>query len=224
MNHLRQPTSPLGVFKSGISLGGKVGQYRDKQKIYSQGDPASTLFYIQHGGVRLSTRSKGQASAVTAILGVHDFFGEACLAGYPLRMSTAVAMSASSIRTIQKGKMLQLLRKRNKASNALVGYLLASLKKYRELQDDVGIGYVLTGFASLAVEQKQPARAARLYAAGLAILDRFSIVFDPDDQLDIDHYSAKLLTLLSPDAFKAASAEGRTTSSERAIALALGAR
>ena len=132
MNHLRQPASPLGVFKSGISLGGKVGQYRDKQKIYSQGDPASTLFYIQHGGVRLSTRSKGQASAVTAILGVHDFFGEACLAGYPLRMSTAVAMSASSIRTIQKGKMLQLLRKRNKASNALVGYLLASLKKYRD--------------------------------------------------------------------------------------------
>lgn len=98
-----------------------------------------------------------------------------------------------------------------------------SLQKYRELQDDVGIGYVLTGFASLAVEEKQPSRAARLYAAGLAILDRFNISFDPDDQLDIDHYSAKLLTLLSPDAFKAASAEGRTTSSERAIALALGA-
>jgi CRP-like cAMP-binding protein len=69
---------------------------------------------------------------VTAILGVHDFFGEVCLAGYPLRMSTAVAMSASSIRTIQKGKMLQLLRKKTKASNALIGYLLASLKKYRD--------------------------------------------------------------------------------------------
>jgi len=132
MNHNKQAASPLGLFKSGASLGGKVTQYRDKQKIYSQGDPAFTLFYIQHGGVRLTTRSKGQPAAVTAILGVHDFFGEVCLAGYPLRMSTAVAMSASSIRTIQKGKMLQLLRKKTKASNALIGYLLASLKKYRD--------------------------------------------------------------------------------------------
>lgn len=132
MNHMRQTASPLGAFKSGTSLGGKVGKYRDKQKIYSQGDPALTLFYIQRGGVRLTTRSKGQPSAVTAILGAHDFFGEVCLAGYPLRMSTAVAMTASTIRTINKTKMLQLLRGENKASNALVGYLLASLKKYRD--------------------------------------------------------------------------------------------
>lgn len=132
MNHIKQAASPLGAFKSGASMGGKVTQYRDKQKIYSQGDPALTLFYIQHGGVRLTTRSKGQPSAVTAILGVHDFFGEVCLAGYPLRMSTAIAMTASTIRTIKKGKMLQLLRRKNKASNALVGYLLASLKKYRD--------------------------------------------------------------------------------------------
>jgi CRP/FNR family cyclic AMP-dependent transcriptional regulator len=132
MNHMRKTNSPLGVFKSGANLGGRVSQYRDKQKIYTQGESASTLFYIQHGGVRLTARSKGQASAVTAILGVHDFFGEACLAGYPLRMSTAVAMTASSIRTINKGKMLQLLHKKTKASNALVSYLLSSIKKYRD--------------------------------------------------------------------------------------------
>lgn len=132
MNHTRQTASPLGLFKSGASLGGKITQYRDKQKIYSQGDPAFTLFYIQHGGVRLTTRSKGHPSAVTAILGVHDFFGEVCLAGYPLRMSTAVAMTASTIRTIKKGKMLQLLRGKNKTSNALVAYLLTSLKKYQD--------------------------------------------------------------------------------------------
>jgi CRP/FNR family cyclic AMP-dependent transcriptional regulator len=132
MNHIRQTTSPLGVFKSGTGLGGKVSQYRDEQKIYSQGEPAFTLFYIQHGGVRLTTRSKGQPSAVTAILGVHDFFGEVCLAGYPLRMSTAVAMTASSIRTIKKEKMLEMLRRKNKTSNALVGYRLASMKKYRD--------------------------------------------------------------------------------------------
>jgi CRP-like cAMP-binding protein len=60
------------------------------------------------------------------------FFGELCLAGYPLRMSTAVALTSSSIRTIKKKKMLQMLRKKNKASNSLVAFLLSSVKNYRD--------------------------------------------------------------------------------------------
>src|ERR1700693_2845035 len=132
MKDMNKTNSHLGGFNSGASLGGKVSHYRDKQNIYKQGAPAYTLFYIQEGGVRLSTKTKHQASAVTAILGVHDFFGELCLAGYPLRMSTAVALTASSIRTIKKKKMLQMLRKKNKTSNALVAYLLSSVKDYRD--------------------------------------------------------------------------------------------
>ena len=119
-------------FGSGASLGGEVSKYRNKENIYKQGAPAYTLFYIQEGGVRLTTKTKHQPAAVTAILGVHDFFGELCLAGYPLRMSTAVALTASSIRTIQKKQMLQMLRKKTKASNALVAYLLSSVKHYRD--------------------------------------------------------------------------------------------
>src|SRR5260370_41482444 len=132
MKRMNQMVSHLGGFNSGASLGGKVSHYRDKQNIYKQGAPAYTLFYIQEGGVRLSTKTKHQASAVTAILGVHDFFGELCLAGYPLRMSTAVALTASSIRTIKKEKMLQMLRKKNKVSNSLVSYLLSSIKNYQD--------------------------------------------------------------------------------------------
>ena len=132
MKRMNQMASRLGGFSSGAGLGGKVSHYREKQNIYSQGTPAYTLFYIQEGGVQLSTRTKHQPSAVTAILGVGDFFGELCLAGYPLRMSTAVALTASSIRTIQKKKMIQMLRKRNKASNALVAYLLSSVQKYKD--------------------------------------------------------------------------------------------
>jgi CRP/FNR family transcriptional regulator, cyclic AMP receptor protein len=132
MKRMKQRVSHLGGFSSGANLGGKISHYRDKQMIYAQGAPAYTLFYIQEGGVRLTTRTKHQASAVTAILGVHDFFGELCLAGYPLRMSTAVALTASSIRSIKKEKMLQMLRKRNKASNSLVAYLLSSVKNYRD--------------------------------------------------------------------------------------------
>ena len=132
MKRMKQMASPLGGFSSGIALGGKVSHYRDKENIYKQGAPAYTLFYIQEGGVRLTTRTKHQPSAVTAILGVGDFFGEICLAGYPLRMSTAVALTSSSIRTIQKKKMMQMLRKKNKTSNAMVAYLLSSVQKYKE--------------------------------------------------------------------------------------------
>ena len=132
MKRMNKTNSHLSGFNSGASLGGKVSHYRDKQNIYKQGAPAYTLFYIQEGGVRLSTKTKHQASAVTAILGVHDFFGELCLAGYPLRMSTAVALTASSIRTIKKEKMLEMLRKKNKTSNSLVAYLLSSVKNYRD--------------------------------------------------------------------------------------------
>jgi CRP/FNR family cyclic AMP-dependent transcriptional regulator len=132
MKHRKMMATHLAGFGSGASLGGKISHYRGNQNIYKQGAPAYTLFYIQEGGVRLTARTKHEPSAVTAILGAHDFFGELCLAGYPLRLSTAVALTASSIRTIKKTKMLQMLRKKNRTSNALVAYLLSSVKNYRD--------------------------------------------------------------------------------------------
>ncbi len=131
-NHGNPGASLLPGFVTGASLGGTISSYRRKENIYKQGAPAYTLFYIQEGGVRLSTRTKNTASAVTAILGVGDIFGELCLAGYPLRMTTAVALTASSIRTVKKAKMLQMLRKDNKTSNSMVSYLLSSVKDYQD--------------------------------------------------------------------------------------------
>jgi CRP-like cAMP-binding protein len=87
-------------FASGASLGGEVSKYRNKQNIYKQGAPAYTLFYIQEGGVRLTTKTKHQPAAVTAILGVHDFFVELCLAGFPLLMSMVFGFTSSLIRTL----------------------------------------------------------------------------------------------------------------------------
>lgn len=132
MKSKRRKVPHLTGFSSGASLGGKVSRYKEKQNIYKQGTPAYTLFYIQEGGVRLTTRTKHQPAAVTSILGAHDFFGELCLAGYPLRAATAVTLTASSIRTIDKAKMLQILREKNRTSNSLVAYLLSSVKNYQE--------------------------------------------------------------------------------------------
>src|SRR6267142_5046807 len=165
MKRMNQTASRLGGFNSGASLGGKVSRYRDKQNIYTQGEAAYTLFYIQEGGVRLTTRAKHQTSAVTAILGAHDFFGELCLAGYPLRMSTAVALTASSIRTIRKEKMLQILRKKNKTSNSLVAYLLSSVKHYRE-----HVAHLLTSSAEKRLARVL-LRLAHLHKHGPAVVE-----------------------------------------------------
>ena len=132
MKRANHKASHLWGFSSGACLGGEVSSYRDKQNIYTQGEPASTLFYIQKGGVRLSTRRNHRPAAVTAILGVGDFFGELCLADYPLRMCTAVALTASTIRTIKKAKMIQMLHKKNKTSVSLLAHLLSSIKNYRD--------------------------------------------------------------------------------------------
>jgi CRP/FNR family transcriptional regulator, cyclic AMP receptor protein len=132
MKRMKKLPSHLDSPASRASLGGKVSHYRSKQNIYSQGTPAYTLFYIQEGGVRLTTKSKHQPSAVTAILGVGDFFGELCLAGFPLRMSTAVALTASSVREIRKESMLRILRKKDKISHSFVSYLVSSIKKYQD--------------------------------------------------------------------------------------------
>lgn len=126
---------PLTVF-DGHSLkanfGGVLRQYRKEQIIYSQGTPADTLFYIQEGGARLTTRLNSQPTVSTAILGKGDFFGETCLLGLPRRTSTAVALTDSSIRVIKKESIIRMVRQKNNVSNFFLLYLLSSMKKYRD--------------------------------------------------------------------------------------------
>jgi len=132
MKRVKKESLENSHFSSGASLGGEVSLVQNRHKIYSQGEPADTLFYIQKGGVSLTYRAQKRRPAVTAILGVGDLFGELCLAGYPLRMSTAVALTPSTIRTIKKKKMLRLLRGKNGTSKELVTYLLSSIKRHRD--------------------------------------------------------------------------------------------
>jgi CRP/FNR family transcriptional regulator, cyclic AMP receptor protein len=131
MKRKNQKASHLGGFSSGTSLDGKLSRYGEKESIYTQGAPADSVFYILEGGVRLTTRSKYRASAVTAILGVGDFFGELCLVGFPHHVSTAVALTTSSILRIKKQSMMRMLRRKNEMSNSFVSYLLSSIRKYQ---------------------------------------------------------------------------------------------
>jgi CRP/FNR family transcriptional regulator, cyclic AMP receptor protein len=84
--------------------------------------------------VRLTTRSKylSYPSAVTAILGLGDFFGELCLGGFPYRVSTAVTLTASSIQVLEKESMIRMLRQNNKLSNYFISYLLSIIRQYQD--------------------------------------------------------------------------------------------
>ena len=106
--------------------GGKTVQnYRDKQSIFSQGDPADAVFYIQKGKVKITVVSKRGKEAVIAILQEGDFFGEGCLSAQPLRISTANALQRATIMRLEKKMMVGLLHKEPEFAEMFIAYLLS---------------------------------------------------------------------------------------------------
>jgi CRP-like cAMP-binding protein len=97
----------------------------DDAVIFSQGDLADAIFYIQKGKAKLSVISKQGKEAVVAILGVGDFFGEGCLAGQPRRMATAVCMSECSIMRLEKAHVVRALHEQPSFSEVFVAHLLS---------------------------------------------------------------------------------------------------
>ena len=92
-----------------VSDGRRVASYRRKQVIFSQGDPADAVFFVQKGRVKLTVVSKQGKEAVVTLLGADEFFGEGCLAGQPLRMSTAKADEDTAVLRLSKKTMVRLL-------------------------------------------------------------------------------------------------------------------
>src|SRR6266852_7719118 len=93
------------AFLDSAGVARKVMEYRRSEKIYSQGDPATGVIYIQRGGVKLSVVNEVGREAVVAILGPGDFFGEGCLAGQTICMGTATAIAPTTVLTIGKSEM-----------------------------------------------------------------------------------------------------------------------
>ncbi|HEV8038496.1 MAG TPA: Crp/Fnr family transcriptional regulator [Bryobacteraceae bacterium] len=108
-----------------VGRGRTLADYKKNQRIFSQGDPADAIFYIQTGKVKLTVVSKQGKEAVVAILGSDDFFGEGCLAGQSLRMAGASAMSACSIMRLEKRGVIRLLHNQPAFSELFLHYLLS---------------------------------------------------------------------------------------------------
>jgi CRP/FNR family transcriptional regulator, cyclic AMP receptor protein len=93
--------------------------------IFSQGDPCTSVLYVQRGGVKLSVLSPAGKEAVVGVLGPGDFLGEGCLAGQPTRVSTATAITSSTILIVDKQKMLRLLHKESAFADRFIAHMLA---------------------------------------------------------------------------------------------------
>jgi CRP-like cAMP-binding protein len=95
------------------------------QVLFAQGDPADALFYVRTGKLKVTTLSSHGKEAVVAILGDGDFFGEGCLAGQPLRISTVVAIAYASIVRLDKAAVSRVLRDEPAFSALFMSYLLS---------------------------------------------------------------------------------------------------
>src|SRR5580700_7228786 len=105
--------------------GRTISTYKINQIVFSQGEPADSIFYIQEGKVKLTVVSEQGKEAIVAILGTGDFCGEGCLAAQPRRMATAAAMEQSAIMRLEKAAMIRLLHDEPDFSERFMSHLLA---------------------------------------------------------------------------------------------------
>jgi CRP/FNR family cyclic AMP-dependent transcriptional regulator len=113
------------AFLAHSGVGRTVRHYRPKQSIFSQGERADAVFYIQEGRVRLSVLSKQGKEATIALLGSGDFLGEGCIASdQPVRMATATALTDCSVLKVEKREMLRTLHGEHEFSDMFVAYVV----------------------------------------------------------------------------------------------------
>jgi CRP-like cAMP-binding protein len=120
-----KPTFNPRSFLAKIGNGKTHTDFAKSQKIFSQGDAADAIFYVQKGKVKLTVVSKQGKEAVIALLGVGDFFGEGCLAGQSLRMATVSTITECSIVRIGKPDAVRVLRDEPAFSEMFLHYLLS---------------------------------------------------------------------------------------------------
>jgi CRP/FNR family cyclic AMP-dependent transcriptional regulator len=120
------------IFLSTIDGGRKIAAFSKKQTIFAQGDAADAVFYTLKGKVKLTVVSNTGKEATIGILNEGDFFGEGCLTGQPLRLSSANAMTDCSVMRINKHSMIEVLHRESAFSEMFVAYLLARNIRYEE--------------------------------------------------------------------------------------------
>ena len=120
------------TFLSTIDGGRKIAAFPKKKTIFAQGDSSDAVFYIQEGKVRLTVVSKSGKEATIGILKEGDFFGEGCLTGQHLRLSSATALTDCSVMRIERKSMVEVIHREHTFSDMFVAYLLTRNIRYEE--------------------------------------------------------------------------------------------
>src|SRR6202521_5556312 len=113
------------LYLASVGVARKVVEYQRSEKAYSQGDPATTVLYIQRGSVKLSVVNEVGKEAVVAMLGPGDFFGEGGMGGQLVRMGTATAITPTTLLVIEKKEMVRVLHTEHAFSDRFVAYMIA---------------------------------------------------------------------------------------------------
>jgi len=116
--------SDAQAFLDSAGAAREVVTFRRAETLFSQGDDADTVLYIQKGGVKLSVVSKIGREAIVAMLGPGDFLGEGGLAGQPFRMATATALTPTTALVIRKAEMVRVLHAEHALSDRFIAYML----------------------------------------------------------------------------------------------------
>jgi CRP-like cAMP-binding protein len=118
-------TFNVQVFLDTAGVARKVIEFKKAEVVYSQGDAAKSIMYLQAGGIKLSVVNEVGKEAVVAILEPGDFFGEGCLAGQPIRMGTATAVTPTVVLEIEKVEMFKVLHEQHAFSDRFLTFMLA---------------------------------------------------------------------------------------------------
>jgi CRP/FNR family cyclic AMP-dependent transcriptional regulator len=127
-----KPAFDVQVFLAKVGAGKSILQFKKGQNVFVQGDRADTVFYIQRGRIKLTVLSDHGKEAVVGILGPGQFFGEGCMNGHKLRISTTTAMESCIITAITKTAMIAALHDEPQFSEMFMAYLLTRNSRIEE--------------------------------------------------------------------------------------------
>jgi CRP-like cAMP-binding protein len=120
------------AFLAKVGEGKTIAKFRKNQTIFSQGQSADAVFYIQQGKVKLTVISEQGKEAVVAVLGAGQFFGEGCLNGHPLRLATTRAIDECVITRLEKATMIATIHNEPEFSELFMAYLLSRNSRIEE--------------------------------------------------------------------------------------------
>ncbi len=138
MKRERKPVFDPKAFLAKADGGRTISKYQKDQTVFSQGEAADAVFYLQQGKIKITVVSEQGREAVVAILGTGDFFGEGCLVGQPLRMATVTAMMECEIMRLEKATIVRVLHNEPAFSELFVSHLVTrSIRIEADLVDQL---------------------------------------------------------------------------------------